>query len=239
VPTTQQAIRMPAAHAYHERAGDVFAEHAANGPHNAYTDRPAMLTLAGDVAGLRILDAGCGGGHYAAELVGRGAEVVAVDGSATLVGHARALLGDHAEVRQHDLDAPLAFAADASFDGVVCALVLHHLTDRARFLGEVRRVLRPGGWFLLSTTHPASDWGYFGGSYFDESWVEFPVADGITMRFQRMTLESVVTEVLAAGFVLERLVEPRAVETLRAVNPERYKRLTERPSFVALRLRRP
>ncbi|MFG1843045.1 hypothetical protein ACGFH8_31990 [Micromonospora sp. NPDC049175] len=49
-----------------------------------------------------------------------------------------------------------------------------------------------------------------------------------------MTLESLVTEVLDAGFVLERLVE-----TLRAVNPERYERLTERPSFVALRLRRP
>ncbi|WP_161595033.1 hypothetical protein [Verrucosispora sp. SN26_14.1] len=54
-----------------------------------------------------------------------------------------------------------------------------------------------------------------------------------------MTLESLMTEVLDAGFVLERLVEPRAVETLRATDPERYARLTERPSFVALRLRRP
>ncbi|GAA1617454.1 hypothetical protein GCM10009828_051960 [Actinoplanes couchii] len=197
-----------------------------------------MLALAGDVDGLRVLDAGCGGGHYAAELVARGADVVAVDGSDSLVAHARGLLGDTAEVRRHDLDTPLAFAGDASFDGVVCALVLHHLTDRAGFLGEVRRVLRPGGWFLLSTTHPVSDWRFFGGSYFDESWVEFPIADGITMRFQRMTLETVVTEVLAAGFTLERLVEPRAVEALREVNPDRYERLTERPSFVALRLRR-
>ncbi|WP_131055869.1 hypothetical protein [Verrucosispora sp. NA02020] len=65
------------------------------------------------------------------------------------------------------------------------------------------------------------------------------MADGITMRLQRMTLESLMTEVLDAGFVLERLVEPRAVETLRATDPERYARLTERPSFVALRLRRP
>ncbi|MGC4900440.1 class I SAM-dependent methyltransferase [Micromonospora echinospora] len=230
---------MPAAHAYHDEAGDVFAAHAADAPHNAYTDRPATLSLAGDVAGLRILDAGCGGGHYAAELVDRGAEVVAVDGSATLVGHARALLGGRVQVQQHDLDTPLDFAADASFDGAVCALVLHHLTDRARFLGEVRRVLRPGGWFLLSTTHPMSEWRYFGGSYFDESWVDFPVADGITARSQRMTFETLVTEVLDAGFVLERLVESRAVETLRTVNPARYERLTERPSFVALRLRRP
>src|SRR6185295_18675175 len=106
-----------APHAYHDQAGHLFSAHAADGPHNAYTDRPAMLTLAGAVAGLRILDAGCGGGHYAAELADRGAEVVAVDGSATLVGHTRALLGDRAEIRQHDLDAPLTFAADASSDG--------------------------------------------------------------------------------------------------------------------------
>lgn len=236
-PAAGQAFRMPAAHAYHDKAGDVFAAHAADGPHNAYTDRPAMLALAGDVAGLRIFDAGCGGGHYAAELADRGADVVAVDGSATLVGHARALLGGRAEVRQHDLDTPLTFAADASFDGVVCALVLHHLTNRVQFLGEMRRVLRPGGWFLLSTTHPAADWRYFGGSYFDEGWTDFPMADGITMRFQRMTLETLLTDVLDAGFVLERLVEPRAVEALRAINPERYERLTDRPSFVAMRLR--
>lgn len=229
---------MSAAHAYHDQAGDIFAARAADGPHNAYTDRPAMLALAGEVAGLRILDAGCGAGHYAAALTARGAEVVAVDGSATLAGHARALLGDSAEVLRHDLDTPLSFAAGGSFDGVVCALVLHHLTDRPGFLAEVRRVLRPGGWFLLSTSHPVSDWRYFGGSYFDDAWVELPMADGVSMRFQRMTLETLLSEVLAAGFTLERLVEPRAIESLRAVDPERHQRLTERPSFVALRLRR-
>ncbi|WP_235437329.1 hypothetical protein [Micromonospora sp. RV43] len=46
-----------AAHAYHDQAGDVYAAHAAVAPHNAYPDRPAMFALAGDVAGLRILDA--------------------------------------------------------------------------------------------------------------------------------------------------------------------------------------
>ncbi|MEU7590548.1 methyltransferase domain-containing protein [Micromonospora sp. NPDC049230] len=95
-----------------------------------------MLSLAGDVAGLRILDAGCGGGHYAAELVGRGAEVVAVDGSATLVRHARALLGDRADVRQHDLDAPLKFAADTMVVGLISS---PHLTSAPRLRHEHRQ----------------------------------------------------------------------------------------------------
>ncbi|GGO76695.1 hypothetical protein GCM10012289_54630 [Nonomuraea cavernae] len=81
---------MPPKTAYHDALGDYFAEHAGISPYNAYTDRPAMLELAGDVAGARILDVGCGAGHYATELLARGAEVVGVDGSATLLDHARA-----------------------------------------------------------------------------------------------------------------------------------------------------
>ncbi|MER6951570.1 class I SAM-dependent methyltransferase [Nonomuraea sp. NPDC000554] len=130
--------------AYHGVLGDYFAEHADISPYNAYTDRPAMLDLVGDVAGAKILDVGCGAGHYAAELLARGAEVVGVDGSATLLDHARARAGRRAKLLLHDLEEPLDFAGDASFDGVVCALVLHHVTRRAQLLGELRRVLRPG-----------------------------------------------------------------------------------------------
>ncbi|WP_131815591.1 methyltransferase domain-containing protein [Thermostaphylospora chromogena] len=67
--------------AYHDALGDCFAEHASVSPYNAYIDRPAMLEL----AGARILDAGCGAGRYAAELLARGAEVVGVDGSSVLL----------------------------------------------------------------------------------------------------------------------------------------------------------
>ena len=59
---------------------DVFAEefldHAQGGFYNAHYDRPACLALLGDVAGKRVLDAACGPGLYAAELIGRGAQVV-------------------------------------------------------------------------------------------------------------------------------------------------------------------
>ncbi|MER6532064.1 class I SAM-dependent methyltransferase [Streptomyces sp. NPDC001508] len=51
-----------------------------------------------------------------------GAEVVGIDGSATLLSHARKRLGDRAELRIHDAETPLDFIGDASFDGVVCAL---------------------------------------------------------------------------------------------------------------------
>jgi SAM-dependent methyltransferase len=157
---------MDKATTYDGAAGDFFAKNADTSPHNAYTDRPAMLNLAGDVSGARILDVGCGAGHYAAELSARGAQVVGVEGSATLLRHARARLNGDAELLLHDLEEPLDFAADASFDGAVCALVFHHVRSRARLLDELRRVLRPGGWLLVSITHPTADWHHFGGSYF-------------------------------------------------------------------------
>ena len=125
---------MPSNLAYHGSLGHHFISNAANSAYNAHLDRPAMLQLAG-------------------ALVERGASVLGLEGSAELVAHARTRLEDRAEIRQHDLNTPLDGIADASFDGVLCALVLHHLADRDQFLHELFRVLRPGGW--LVPTHPA------------------------------------------------------------------------------------
>lgn len=226
--------------AYHGSNGDYFAGHADNGTYNAYIDRPAMLALIGDVSGQRILDAGCGAGHYADALVERGATVLGLEGSAELVAHARNRLGERAAVQQHDLNNPLDMIADATFDGVLCALVLHHLQPRAQFLREACRVIRPGGWLAISTTHPTSDWRHFEDSYFSQEWVDLMMRDGKhSIRFQRMSLENIVSDVLAAGFVLEQLVEPRPVETLRAIDPAAYDRLIRSPSLLAVLLRRP
>ena len=128
----------------------------------------------------------------------------------------------------------------ASIDGVLCALVIHHLSTRPQFLGEVFRVLRPGGWFALSTTHPTSDWRHFEDSYFSQEWVELKMRDGVhSIRYQRMSMEAIIDEVLAAGFVLEQLVEPRPIDALRIDDPAAYERVNENPTLLALRLRRP
>ena len=226
--------------AYHGSDGDYFAAHADTGTWNSHVDRPTMLSLIGDVSGLRVLDAGCGAGHYAAALVERGASVMGLEGSSVLIAHARTRLGGRAEVIQHDLDTPLDLLADASFDGVVCALVVHHLRNRGQFLGELLRVLRPGGWLALSTTHPTFDWTHFGDSYFSREWVELKMRDDKhSIRYQRMSLETILEELLAAGFVLDRLVESRPDESLRERSQAAYDDLHRHPSLIAVRLHRP
>src|SRR5205807_2093473 len=93
--------------------------HVLDSAYNAHYDRPAVLSLVGEVRGLRVLDAGCGPGLYAEELVTRGAEVVAVDAARAMVELAARRLGATATVLCADLSEPLpslcAAVADAGF----------------------------------------------------------------------------------------------------------------------------
>lgn len=120
---------------------------------NAHYERPAMLALAGDVQGRRILDAGCGAGPLSEALRARGAVVTGFDSSPAMVALARRRLGEHADLRVADLSRPLPFD-DGVFDDVVVSLVLHYLKDWQAPLSELRRVLKPGGRLLLSVNHP-------------------------------------------------------------------------------------
>src|SRR6202161_2207765 len=69
---------------------------------NGYYMRPAIVDLAGDVTGRRILDAGCGSGPIASALRDRGATVTGFDSSAGMLEIARKRLGPDAELHLAD-----------------------------------------------------------------------------------------------------------------------------------------
>ena len=213
-----------------------YAAHATDSPYNAYYDRPAVLELCGDVTGKRVLDAGCGPGLYAGELVARGARVEGVDQSSDMVEVATRRLGDRAQFRVHDLTDPLAWLADDAVDLVVCALTLHYLTDRVAALCEFRRVLAPAGRIVLSTSHPTADWQWGGGGYFDSEWLSETWAMGLQVRWWRQPLQATVEEFTAAGLAIERLVEPRPVPEMAERHPDTYDTLRRQPGFIAFRL---
>ena len=120
---------------------------------NGYYARPAILDLAGDVAGRRILDAGCGSGPLAAALRDRGAIVTGFDSSIRMLELARQRLGADADLHLADVGSPLPFT-DGAFDDVIASLVLHYLEDWTAPLAELRRVLTPGGRLIMSVYHP-------------------------------------------------------------------------------------
>lgn len=220
---------------------DAFAStyeaHAEVAPYNALYDRPATLSLLGEVGGKRVFDAACGPGIYAAELLARGASVVGCDASAEMVALARARVGDRADLRTHPLEEPLAWVPDGSIDVVLCALAYHYLNDRPAFLGEARRVLGPDGVLLISTHHPTDDWLRLGGSYFDEIATTERWSKGFDVTAWRLPLTRLTGEFADAGFVIERLVEPRPLPEMATSYPQAHEKLTTRPAFVLFRLR--
>lgn len=213
-----------------------FEEAAAGNAYNANYDRPAVLDLLGDVAGRAVLDAGCGPGLYARELVARGAAVTGFDQSGDMVALARRRLGSRAVIRQHDLAHPLDWLPSGAFDAAIMALVIHYVPDRVACLRELRRVLHPEGKLIISTSHPTADWAMDGGSYFAEKFVEDQWSCGMLSKFWRQPLEAWFSEFWKAGFMVERLTETRPVRAMEDTHPEEYETLSREPGFIAFRL---
>ena len=178
---------------------------------NGYYERPEMLRLAGDVAGRRILDAGCGSGPLSAALRDRGALVTGFDVSAAMVELARTRLGEDADVIVHDLADPLPYD-DAAFDDVVASLVLHYLEDWTGPLAELHRVLQPGGRLILSTHHPMMYTALNPGTnYFDVTEFSFDAEHaGRTVVYTNWhrPLQAMADAFGEAGFRISAITEP-------------------------------
>ncbi|TYB49029.1 class I SAM-dependent methyltransferase [Actinomadura chibensis] len=215
-----------------------YADHAEDSSYNAFYDRPAVLGLAGDVAGLAVFDAACGPGLYARELLERGARVTGCDASPTFVEMAGERCGGRADLRVHDLSEPLDWVPDGSADLVVCALALHYIDDRVALLREFRRILTPSGAVVLSTEHPTTGWLRLGGSYFTEEPVEESLSPEREwpIRAWRRPLTAICAEFRAAGFVIDELLEPRPVPEMAERYPDDHAKLEELPAFIAFRL---
>ena len=182
---------------------------------NGYYCRPAILDLAGDVAGRRILDAGCGSGPIAAALRDRGAAVSGFDSSAGMLEAARRRLGPGADLRLADLAGPLPFP-DGAFDDVIAASVLHYLEDWAGPLAELRRVLVSGGRLIAAVDHPfaiellcraqGDKPRYFETYSRTEEWSYG--GRGFPMTFWHRPLHAICEAFTAAGFKIAVISEP-------------------------------
>jgi len=103
--------------------------------------------LGTDLRGLRVLDVAGGDGYWAGQARKRGARAVALDISPAKLRRGRLLTGPPELVRGDALDLPFA---DASFDRVMSVCAIEHFADGARALGEMARVLAPGGELVMS-----------------------------------------------------------------------------------------
>lgn len=202
---------------------------------NAHYERPAMLTLAGDVTGHRILDAGCGAGALSAALRERGAVVTGIDASAGMLALAEKRLGIDANLHVVDLRDRLPFD-DAAFDDVVASLVLHYLEDWEPALTEFRRVLKPGGRLIASVDHPFVAYtiqdprpDYFATTSYTFHWTFN--GQTVPMKFWRRPLHAMIDAFTTAGFRLTTISEPQPDPAARDLFPDGFLDLATTPTF--------
>jgi SAM-dependent methyltransferase len=164
----------------------------------------------------RVLEVGCGAAQCSRWLAERGAIAVGIDIAVSQLRHGR-LIDPPADVIAATASA-LPFA-DASFDAAFASYgAIQFVGDLHRLLGEVRRVLRPGGRWVFSVTHPIrwafpDDPGPAGlsasGSYFDRTpYVERDGSGAAVYAEFHRTIGDYVAAVVAAGFRIDTVVEP-------------------------------
>lgn len=123
-------------------------------------------------AGQRVVDMGCGGRPYETLFRRLGCDYIGCD------------IDGEPDVRIVPGQAvPLS---DGSFDGVVSNQVLEHVWDLDWYLGECRRLLKPGGWLLLST---------------HGNWLYHPHPTD----YRRWTRDGLVRELQERGFTSEHV----------------------------------
>ena len=229
----------PIAFDAYEDLADAYAAHIDTKPHNAFYERPATRSLLPDVKNKRVLDAGCGPGVYSEWLLNQGADVVALDSSPKMVALAKKRTSDRADVCVADLEAPLSFLSDASFDVVLSTLVLEYVRDWRATFAEFRRVLKPAGHLVISVTHPFFDSTYFKTEkYFDtelvhSEWRGF--GPRVRMPSYRRSLEETLNPFGETGFLIQRMLEPKPTLDFKAADPRHYDELMRSPCFLCIR----
>jgi ubiquinone/menaquinone biosynthesis C-methylase UbiE len=201
---------------------------------------PAQIALCGEVAGMRLLDVGCGSGYFAREMARRGARVTGVDISPRMIEHARRVeqvepLG----VEYHVADAAeiASLFAPESFDIATSCVALQDMPSVPGALRSIRSVVRPGGRLVASITHPGSDTPFRKWErdeagrkrwlcvdrYFESGPISYAWRDGpteFTTPAMHATLEQWFEWILGAGFQLRALREPRPTDDAVRARPD-------------------
>lgn len=131
--------------------GAAAAAYVASAGHAAGEDLERLVAWGRALRPRRVLDVATGGGHTALAFAGIAVRVTACDLTEPMLAAARGLVRERG-ARNVDFVAGDVVAlpfGDATFDAITCRIAPHHFADVAGAVREVRRVLRPGGSFLV------------------------------------------------------------------------------------------
>ena len=231
-------VSKPIAYDAYQELADHYAAGIDTKPHNAYYDRPAMMEMWPEMMGRRVLDAGCGPGVYAENLIRKGAIVTSIDVSDRMLEQARRRLGPDVDLRLVDMNLPMTMFESESFDFINAPLCLDYISDWRRLFKEFNRILKPGCPMQFSCGHPSFDaeyyktQEYFAVEHVNCIWKGF--GKNVVMHSFRRSLQEVIMPVVETGFQITKFVEPLPTEDFKKADPVRYVSLMHRPAFLCI-----
>jgi ubiquinone/menaquinone biosynthesis C-methylase UbiE len=214
---------------------------------------PVLWAFAGEVRGLKVLDAGCGTGYLSKQLNDRGALVTGVDLSERMIEIARAQ-HPHIDFRI-DSCGELRTIGDAEFDLVIANYVLMDTPDLEDTMHAFSRVLRSRGTAVLVFSHPCFPSGratvsagarevtyHWPFPYFERNCCVDPPWGHFTSDFIwfHRPLSDYWKAFRAAGFMMLDFEEPRIAKERYhlAANPRKLANSRSRPYSVAFKLQK-
>lgn len=208
---------------------------------------PAQRDLLGDVAGLSILDIGCGNGAKLAELVSDGAAAsVGIDLSGNFIADRpqgfELIRGDLSE-----LDAVPGLDG-RRFDRILFLQSIGYAKDPVRTLRTARSMLADDGFVLLTRTQPLRyaveraerNGTTLGEEYFSTDAFSYRHRgwdDEVTLTKRPYTISDLINIFSAAGFWIERAVEPQLSEDARRRYPHKQAWLNKHLGILIFKLR--
>jgi ubiquinone/menaquinone biosynthesis C-methylase UbiE len=147
--TQRESSKNPGARDFFDGLAGGWAARYSNDPAMAERlQRFAKALASRIVRGATLLDYGCGAGVIASHLAGLGYRLTGCDISAEMIASASAHASSP-EIRWDVCDGPLPYEAE-EFDAIISSSVLEYVIDLEGTIREFRRVLRPGGWLLIT-----------------------------------------------------------------------------------------
>ncbi len=192
-----------------------------------------LLSLAQVLHAERLLEVGCGSGHWLALLRPATPHLYGLDLSAGMLSQARRSHGELALVRGRAGQLPFP---DASFDLVYCVNALHHFEQQHTFIAEARRLLRPGGALAVVGFDPRQHrdkwyvYDFFEGTYETDlerfpSWgtvLDWMIATGFT-RVEWKLAERIEDYKQGSEVLDDRFLEKNACSQLALLSDDEYR----------------
>jgi len=228
----------------YDSIAEIYLAHSErpNSWNNLY-ERPYMLSKILSLQDKNVLDIGCGSGFYTKRALEMGAHSTAIDASKVIINRlSSSMKSPKLRLICADITKPLSFLESESFDCVICSLILHYIEDWKPLLSELYRVMRKSGELIISTHHPFADYLFLHkSSYFENRLIEDTWGRGdqsFKVHYYTRTLTDILRPIIESQFSIKSIEEPLPTERIKEASPKTYERLSEKPGFLFIVLKK-